>query len=297
MMRRRAVVALALSASAAAAVAIAAEQRTFRSAVDLVRVDALVTDGRHAITGLTAADFELRDNGVPQKIDSVSLESLPLSVTFVLDTSGSVGGMKLAHLEDAVELVLDRLHDEDLASLITFSHRVHLAKPLTANRSAIRDAVHASSSGGATALRDAVYAGLALNAGEHARPLLIAFSDGLDNASWLTDAVVQHAAERSNAVVYGVAVAERIVNRQAAYARGQTAFLDAIAAATGGRVIRADTTDRVAAAFGDVLDEFRTRYFLTYYPAGGAATPGWHAIAVTVKGRRATVTARPGYQR
>ena len=54
----------------------------------------------------------------------------------------------------------------------------------------------------------AVYAGLAMSGREHSRSLVLAFSDGLDNASWLSDEVVRRAAERSDAVVYGVAVAE-----------------------------------------------------------------------------------------
>jgi VWFA-related protein len=181
--------------------------------------------------------------------------------------------------------------------LITFSHRVSLATTLTADRSAIRSAVHAAGASGATALRDAVYTGLAMSGREHSRSLVLAFSDGLDNASWLSDAVVQRAAERSDAVVYGVAVAETpgMGGRRARYARGQTDFLQAIATGTGGRLLRADVAD-VASAFGEVLDEFRTRYLITYSPAR-VATPGWHSIALTVKGRRAVITARRGYQR
>lgn len=276
---------------------LAAGQRKFTSGVDLVRVDALVTDGHSTIAGLTASDFELRDNGVVQSIDSVLLESLPLSVTFVLDTSGSVSGTKLFNLERAVDVVLDRLHDEDMVALITFSHRVRLARTLTADRAAIRSAVHAAGASGTTALRDAVYAGLALSGREHARSLVLAFSDGLDNASWLSDAIVQHAAERSDAVVYGVAVAETpaMTDRPARYARGQTDFLQAIATVTGGRLLRADVGD-VASAFGEVLDEFRTRYVITYSPARVAAS-GWHSIELAVKGRRTVVTARRGYQR
>lgn len=290
---------LALTAALAACsvVALPAQQHKFTSGVDLVRVDALVTDGHSTISGLASKDFELRDNGVVQKIDSVLLESLPLSVTFVLDTSGSVVGTKLVSLERAVDVVLDRLRGEDMAALITFSHRVHLARTLTADHGAIRDAVHAADASGTTALRDAVYTGLALSGGEHARSLVLAFSDGLDNASWLSDAVVQRAAERSDAVVYAVAVAETPATgtEKARYARGQTDFLQAIATVTGGRLVRADTGD-VAAAFGAVLDEFRTRYLITYSPAGVPAK-GWHPIELTVKGRRTVITARRGYQR
>jgi hypothetical protein len=41
-----------------------AQTPKFRSRTAAVRVDALVTDGRHPVAGLTAANFELRDNGV-----------------------------------------------------------------------------------------------------------------------------------------------------------------------------------------------------------------------------------------
>jgi len=82
----------------------------------------------------------------------------------------------------------------------------------------------------------------------------------------------------------------------AVYAPGQTAFLEAIATATGGRVLKADITEHLPKAFDDILKEFRTRYVLTYYPRDVDAS-GWHTIEVKVKGRRATVTARRGYQR
>jgi hypothetical protein len=49
-------------------------------------------------------------------------------------------------------------------------------------------------------------------------------------------------------------------------------------------------------AFDEILQEFRTRYLITYSPRG-ADTPGWHAIDVKVKGRRVQVRARRGYER
>ena len=114
----------ALALAAVLPVAGASAQQKFKSGVDVVRVDALVTDGRTPIAGLTAADFELRDNGVVQTIDSATLESLPLSIIFVLDTSASLAGDKMRHLGDAVGLLLDGLHADDRAGLVTFSHRI-----------------------------------------------------------------------------------------------------------------------------------------------------------------------------
>ena len=104
-MKRRALAATVIALLLPVATSVA-QQTRFTSGVDLVRVDALVTDGRHGITGLTSDDFELRDNGVLQTIDAIAIESLPLTVTFVLDTSGSVAGDKMVNLASAVDIVL-----------------------------------------------------------------------------------------------------------------------------------------------------------------------------------------------
>ncbi|HEX4566038.1 MAG TPA: hypothetical protein VH138_05370, partial [Vicinamibacterales bacterium] len=118
---------LAAAFVACAIAAPAQQQRKFTSGIDLVRVDALVTDGHSTISGLTASDFELRDNGVLQSIDSVLLESLPLSVTFVLNTSGSVNGIKLFNLERAVGAWL--VHQSLTVIRVAFKDDLNL-KPL-----------------------------------------------------------------------------------------------------------------------------------------------------------------------
>ena len=298
---------LAIALTAALPLASPAQDK-FKSGVDIVRVDALVTDGRRPISGLTAADFELRDNGVVQSIDAAAFESLPLSVIFVLDTSGSVAGSKMRHLGDAVDLILEGLHGDDRAALVTFSHRVWLKSPLMSDFGALRKLMASADAIGGTSLYDAVFAALAISDVQESRPLLVVFSDGLDNMSWMSADVVENAARRSNAVVYGVAVAasstfvttrsglRTSLTSEPRYVKGQTDFLDAVADATGGRVLKADTTDKLPKAFDDVLREFRTRYVLTYSPRGVDA-PGWHRIEVKVKSRMAEVRARAGYQR
>src|SRR5713101_6443026 len=104
---------------------------TFLSRVDLVRVDVSVMRGGQPITGLTAANFQLSDNGVPQEIASVTLERVPLSVLLVLDVSSSVAGDRLTHLIDAGQILARSLHSDDRVWLITFSEGVRMAAPLT----------------------------------------------------------------------------------------------------------------------------------------------------------------------
>jgi hypothetical protein len=68
---------------------------------EAVRVDALVKRGNRPVAGLTVADFELFDRGVPQHIDSVSFEDVPLSVMIALDTRTSLTGTAFHDLRDA----------------------------------------------------------------------------------------------------------------------------------------------------------------------------------------------------
>jgi len=54
---------------------------TFQAEVNLVEVDAVVTDEQgHSVLGLTIDDFELFDDGQPQKIAALSYVDIPLEI-------------------------------------------------------------------------------------------------------------------------------------------------------------------------------------------------------------------------
>src|SRR4051794_19262172 len=77
------------------------QNATFSAKVESVRVDVLVTDKGQPVHGLSAADFEILDEGVPQHVDLVSFDEIPLNVIFALDMSSSVAGERLDHLRAA----------------------------------------------------------------------------------------------------------------------------------------------------------------------------------------------------
>src|ERR1051325_8892570 len=89
-----------------------------------VRVDVLVTDGRKPVAGLTAQDFELRDNGVAQSVDVLDTSDVPLNAVLALDTSASTDGKRLLDLVAAGDALLGGLKPVDRAALITFSYGV-----------------------------------------------------------------------------------------------------------------------------------------------------------------------------
>ena len=277
--------ALASAMCASAVLTVTAQQPTFSSRVDAVRVDVLVKDRGQVVRGLGPQDFEVRDEGVLQEIDLVRLEQVPLNVVLGLDVSQSVNGERLDHLLTAGNALLDRLNGEDRAALLTFSHAVRLRQELTREIPRVREALDAVTPQGLTSLVDGTSAAIALSGSDVGRSLLIVFSDGVDTSSFLSSDVVLQSARRADVVTYGVAVRSRISPK----------FLKELGEVTGGSMFEIESTKDLSQTFLRILDEFRQRYLLSYTPRG-VATSGWHRLDVRVKGRRATVSARAGYQ-
>ena len=123
-MTRRLAVALIAAALLLSGPVLASQKRSFSSGTLGVRVDVLVTDGRNPVGGLTAADFELRDNGVVQTIDLVDTSDIPINAVLALDTSASIQGQRQKDLIAASQALLDGLKPIDRAALATFSHAV-----------------------------------------------------------------------------------------------------------------------------------------------------------------------------
>ena len=136
------------------------QQQAFSSKVEAVRVDVLVTDKGQPVRGLTLGDFDVLDNGVPQQVDLVSFDQIPLNLVLVLDMSSSVVGERLDHLRAGARMVLGGLKREDQAALITFNHALVRGAPLTADLNRVRDGLAPIVSPGETSLIDAVYSGM-----------------------------------------------------------------------------------------------------------------------------------------
>ena len=262
-------------------------QQTFRSGVEAVRLDVLVVENGEPVRGLRAGDFDVRDNGVLQQIDRVSFEQVPLNVVLALDMSGSLEGAPLAHLQAAAGALLDGLRADDQAGLVTFSHMVAQRADLTKDLGRVRDALGRMSASGYTALIDGAFAGMMLAQSDPDRALEVVFSDGVDTASWLPASTVVDAAKRSDTVVYCVFAGPR---------RSAPPFMRDLAAFTGGEVFENPDVAALRPTFTRILAEFRQRYLITYSPRD-VAPGGWHQLRVDVRGRHATVKARPGYMR
>jgi Ca-activated chloride channel homolog len=272
--------AIALAATVAGAGA-AAQQPSFTTRVDSVRVDVEVRRGGQLAAGLTAADFEVFDNGVRQKVEIVSPSAAPVSVVLALDSSASLDVKERSHLTRASTRVIDELKPGESAALVTFAGRVAIPSAFTSDAATLRTLLAAPTPSGDTALYDAAHVAALLGTSAPGRPIVILFSDGDDTASFLTEDAVVETAQRTGAVVSVVMMG------------GEGRLLQQLATTTGGVFVREKSPERVGERFAELLESFRNRYLLSFSPSG-VEKAGWHKLAVRVKGG-GDVRARTGY--
>ncbi len=118
---------------------------------------------------------------VAPKIEVDEREVIAKDVIFVLDTSGSMRGEKLEQAKDALEFVLDKLHDEDRFNIVAFSTGVRQyddrLRPADERQEARRFVRNLTASGGTNINRALLEA---LDQVDQERPTIIIFlTDGL----------------------------------------------------------------------------------------------------------------------
>ena len=298
----------------------AAAQPTFRARVEAVRLDVLVTRDGVPVAGLTTDDFDVRDNGVAQRVTSVTArETVQLGV--VLDTSGSMTGPRIEIARAATAELIQQLTPRDTIAVVAFGDQVTSLARQSRPDAFPLDALGRLSAGGSTALVDGIYAGLLETGPARGPRLLLVMTDGRNNLSTIAGARVIDVARRLETAIYPVAVevdqdrqvirgwlnsrdgSARQTHPSESVFRADTkqgtsdamALLHVLAEATGGRAIEAQWDTKLGGVFRGVLEEYRQRYIVTYTPEGVGANDGWHTLDVRVKRRGLVVRSRTRY--
>jgi hypothetical protein len=286
-------------------------QPVFKSGVDAVTVDVSVQDGRNPVQGLSINDFELRDNGVPQKILDVSRDAAPIDLSLVIDLSASltlatytlpgffIGGRD-QWLHEGVRGVVALLKPGDRLQPLQLASNIRQVKlPYVVGRPATRGSHNRLER---TSLFDGVVAVLMQPAEAGRRRLIIVLTDGIDSSSVLDYKIRADIMDRSEGVVHLVTVEQTQRNPQFAdsIARVMSVvgdydwILRDIASRTGGRFYTIGADEPPARRLREAVEEFRTRYVLRYVPTGVERT-GSHDLVVTTPGKRYQIHARRGY--
>lgn len=284
----------ALMATVALSPALSPQRPTFSTATRTVVVQAIVTDRGRPVEGLAAKDFELRDNGVVQIIESVVADdNRGLDVSMLLDHSGSVRSSLGSELANAARQLASLLQEQDTSDVWLFDGS--LRRP--AGRAPASRAVTPMGDGG-TMLFDAISAA-AMRQPRQLRPRVIyVFTDGLDTRSLISRRTRLELLARSNAVVILLAFS-RLGRTSQWLTHGGTAgdydyLLREIADATGGLFgdVRAgrDVSDLLRASLASV----RKGYTITYSPRG-VEPRGWHSITLNSANAAHQIAAKRGY--
>jgi VWFA-related protein len=308
-LRTTAIVALILGAAIAETVGQRtglppSEQRpVFRAGVAMVAVDVSVRVRNNPVRGLSERDFELLDNGVPQRIESLSIEAMPLDISLLLDLSASMSRVyawylprvqrQRPQLGDQVSEISGLLTSADKLRVLHFGLEVQetgaletYGPNLPIGRAGPNGLGSLPHSGG-TSLYDALFLAMVHDPGPDRRHLILTFTDdAYDTTSVLAANQLVDTELRSDATLHLISVTPD--------GSSPRPVVDRIVESSGGRV-HSHGSPSVPDALEAVLEDYRTRYLLRYSPTG--VTPnGWHQIQVRVpRHPRADIRARKGY--
>lgn len=272
----------------------ASAAQRFRASVDVVQVAVTVTNSNgRLIPGLAKDDFEILEDGIPQRISFFTDQRVPVSLGVLLDASDSMRGQAIADARAAVDrFVTTLLEGGDQAFVAAFNHQPRLIAPWTQPPRTLAGRLDALQPFGGTALYDALVASAVLfSSRAHTRAALIVVSDGVDTASDLPLRQTLDVMRRADPLVYAVAIdapgamPSRRVNVDA---------LREVTGASGGytEVVRGSAD--LGPATERIANELNTQYTLGYVPSRGPDDT-WRGIRVRVKDRNYVTRARRGY--
>jgi len=139
------------------------------------------------VTGLTAKDFTIQEEGKAQIIDSLgNAETVPLEIALLFDVSASTDAMFRFQQETAAKFLREVLRSEDRATIFTVGQKPILVQGREPAAQAINAILGIKPTKGATAFFDTVREAadfLKINSPEGRRRVIVVISDGEDNFS------------------------------------------------------------------------------------------------------------------
>jgi VWFA-related protein len=249
------------------------------------------------VTGLKRSDFRLWENGVPQTIDSVQHQDLPVSLGILVDNSGSMRDKRAAVTTAALDLV-KASNPEDAAFVVNFSDKAYLDQNFTSNINALERGLSRFDSRSTTAMYDAVVAS-ADELTKHAKQpkqVVLIITDGADNASRMTlEQAIHRVQNMGGPVVYSIGLLFGDEKEEAEKAKSALATLSQ---ETGGVAYFHSSLNDVDSIAADVARDIRSQYTVAYHSTRAPNLGGYRAVHVEAIGpnhHKLTVRTRKGY--
>jgi Ca-activated chloride channel homolog len=287
-------------------------QAPFRVDVKLVGLAASVRDASGAlVTGLSKEDFEVLEDGAPQRIAFFSAgQESRLNLGLLVDFSGSQDPFIKSHHKDLETFLQTVLGPADRVFLLCFGNRLRMPAGLTESTNDVLEALRSYEKGrreypvlgpaedrtGGTAFYDAIYHSVevALDPLELGRKALILFSDGEDNSSahHMMDALEE--AQNGGVVLFGVRYTDIKNGKLNARNKYGASVMARLAHDTGGADFDARKGE-LAAHFKAIADQLRASYDIAYHSTNPGADGAFRKVTVRVNRPGLTVSVQSGY--
>ncbi len=182
------------------------------SSIEIISIDSSQRDniqlrfGAPSGSDVSSETVRLAVDGQP--LDSIEVQrsaSEDLSVSLVMDISGSMQGAPLAAAKESAVNFVNSLPDSAQISVVSFGNTAQVVQPATGDNQAVISAIQALEAGGETALYDGITTAVG-NQSASSRQVVVLLSDGGDTASQGTIASAQSALNGSSSRFYAVAL-------------------------------------------------------------------------------------------
>ena len=279
----------------------------FRSSIDLVALNVVVTDGQqHFVTGLGAESFAVFEDGIQQDVSYFAATAVPLDLALLLDTSASMTD-KIATVQQAASGFAATLRSEDRAMVVDIKDATRIVQPLTGQLPAVLGAIRSTTPRGGTGLYNGLYLTLKQLIKERRdnedirRQAIVVFSDGDDTASLLSFDDVMEVAKQAGIAIYTITLRSRFEVQQASgggrrYFSQSEYSMKTLAQETGARAFFPMEITELAGVYGSIGEELASQYAIGYTPKNGRRDGAFRRVTVRVADRPGVqVRTRTGY--
>jgi len=260
-----------------------------------VPVYVTVTDAeKRLVPDLVQADFEILDNGKPQTINVFENKPTPITVTVMIDTSGSMT-TALDFVKDGAEQFLLRLMPGDKAQVGEFNDKIrfHPGSFIEDRDRLVYLVKNELDFGYPTRLWDAVDESIARLEPMDERKVVLVFTDGDDTASKLGVGKVMDRARAKDVMVYAIGLVNEYFNGQQKVRSQPDRGLKKLAEDTGGGFFLLKRTSDLGETFTRVAQELHSQYVLGFSPE--SLDGKIHKLDVRVKKAGMNAQARKTY--
>jgi Ca-activated chloride channel homolog len=260
------------------------------TSVSAVLVEPLVLDPKgRTVKGLTAGDFQLVEDNVPQTLQQAIPDPIPATYTLLIDSSQSMS-RRMEFVRDAARELPKHLRPKDDVMVVPFTKTLGVVTGPTQDRDTITGAIEAIDAKGGTAILDCLASVASQLKQVPSRHVIVLITDGYDEDSGTQFDKALAAIKADGSTVYVVAI-----GGVAGISLQGEDLLRRIAAETGGRAFFPMREFQLTDVQTEIASDVQERYLITYEPTNQRLDGAWRQIKMTTSNPTYKVTARPGY--